>query len=114
MRNVEVAYYYGHTLLKTFTPLDDATRRPTGQYVSVHYDGLGVLNIPPKSVVTISIHNGLWDRDGKDGTLDFLWKANVIKIRYKNEKNRIKTKKVNKVDFLNHFKKKNTEDKSNG
>lgn len=114
MREVEIAFYSGRTLLKTMNPLDDSTRRATGQYIPVHYDELGVLNIPPKSVVSISIHNGMWDRDGKEGTLDFLWNTTTIKIRYRNEKNRRKTKKVKKVDFINHFNNQNTEDKDNG
>ena len=114
MREVEIAFYSGRTLLKTMTPLDDSTKRLTGQYIPVHYDELGVLNIPPKSVVSIYIHNGMWDRDGKEGKLDFLWKTTVIKIQYRNEKNRKKTKKVKKVDFLNHFNNQNTEDEDNG
>lgn len=114
MREVEIAYYSGRTLLKTFSPLDDATKRPTGQYVPFHYDELGVVNVPPKSVVSFTIHNGMWDIDGKEGTLDFLWKTNYIKIRYRNENNRRKTKKVKKVDFLNHFNNQNTEERDNG
>lgn len=114
MREVEIAFYSGRTLLKTITPLDDSTKRLTGQYIPVHYDELGVLNIPPKSVVSISIHNGMWDRDGKEGTLDFLWETDTIKIRYRSEKNRRKTKKVKKSDFLNHFNNQKMEDKDNG
>lgn len=114
MREVEIAYYYDRTLLKTLIPLDDATRKGTNQCIPVHFDELGVLNIPPKSVVSISIHKGMWDIGGKEGTLNFLWKTNNIKIRYRNEKNKIKIKKINNVDYSNHFISQNTEEVTNG
>lgn len=114
MRNIHIVFSDGKTELKKSVPLDDATRLVTGQYTPIHYDEIGVINIPPKSVMTINFHNGIWDYDGQEGKLDFLWNTKSIKVQYNNEKNITKKIKVKDVNFLNSFKKQTQEEKDNG
>lgn len=115
MRNTRVVFLNGKTELKKFIPLDDSTRIKNNMCYAVSYDNLGVLNIPAKSVVSISFHNWIWYNDTKGATLDFLWNAKSIYIKYEDEKNKTKKVKVKDINFNDLFNEvQTTEETNNG
>lgn len=103
MRNIRVCFCDDEKELKEITPYDDSTLTRSTPRVPAHYDAIGVLNIPPKSVITISIHRGLWENKEKNISLDFLWNSKKIYIKYINENGKTKSFKIKEVDFINFF-----------
>lgn len=89
MRNIEVVFANNNTELWCETPDNYDSRHFTAG--CTRYDKIEPINISPKTVMKLSLHNGRWD---KDNDLNFLWKVNKIFIRYTNEKNKIKTIKI--------------------
>jgi len=81
MRNIEVVFMNGKKELCHNTPKDDSTERVS--HPLVFYDDILPINIPPKSIVHINLHNGFWN---ENGSLDFIWKTTHVFLRYVDEK----------------------------
>jgi len=103
MRDVHIAFNDGKKDIHLSVPKDDETRR-----ISSHmsfYDDLLPVNIPPKSVIQLHLHDGTWN---KDGTMDYIWNTQKVWFVYKDTKDKeqrflIKTEKYS--DFFQVHKK---------
>ena len=49
------------------------------------YDDILPLNIPPKSILQLHLHDGEWDEDYK---MDFIWNSEKVYLVYKDTKNK--------------------------
>ncbi len=58
------------------------------------------VNIPPKSIMHIELHNWL---SKSDGTLDNIWNTTHIYLKYINEKNRKKKILIRKEKYKDYF-----------
>ena len=107
MRNIEVVFGKGKIELSQSIPKDDSTRRHSGP--ASFYDEIEPINIPPKTVIKVDMHEGFW----KDA-LSFIWETDRVFLRYANEKNKKKKvlikKEIYKDCFINH----RAEDTHNG
>ena len=75
MRNIQIVFTDGKDDIEKHTPKDDATKRYS--HPMVFYDDVEPINIPPKAVIKLDLHNGAWD---KDGELDFIYSStNTVK-----------------------------------
>lgn len=98
MRNIEVVFANNKTELWCEIPDNYDTQRFSAG--CVRYDKVEPINIPPKTVMKLSLHSGRWD---KDNDLAFLWDVNRIFIRYtdeKNKKRKIRIKHGKMEDYL--------------
>ncbi len=107
MRNIKVVFSNGVKLLKTSTPYDDSTKQVGNNFTSVHFDKIIPLNIIPKSVLTINLH----DEWNDNGSLNFIWETDSIYLQYTDENNKEKTIPIKKGDYKNPF---DSEGKKNG
>lgn len=114
MRDIQIVFCSDRTVLHTFSPLDDSTLTQGVGMSAAHYDKFSVLNIPPKSVFSTQIHNGIGLNSQNNDAPDFIWETNNILIRYKNEKNKTKTQKIKNVNFKDYFNSRNIEGDNNG
>lgn len=96
MRNIEIIFAKDKIELKNSIPKNDATK--TIIHTMVIYDNIEPINIPPKSVKKIAVHNGF----GKE-SLNFIWQTNNIFLRYVNEKNRIKIVPIKNENYKDYF-----------
>ena len=103
MRNIRIVFMKEIEELHCSKPFDDSSREVTGQYLPAVYQHLNVLNISPKSVISISFHDGIWYNESKDVNIDFLWKTKSIYIKYEDEKGETKSFKIKDVDFISSF-----------
>ena len=78
MRDVRMEFRKDGKVLLMDRPSDDTTRRTAGPLS--FYDEVGPLNIPPKSVLTMKLHGGMWDKDER---FHALWNATEIVLVYK-------------------------------
>lgn len=108
MRNIKVIFSNGAKTLKTSTPYDDSTRQGGNNYTPIYYDKIIPLNIMPKSVFTINLHDGEWN---DNGSINYIWETDSIYLQYTDENNKEKTILIKKGDYKNPF---NSEDKNNG
>lgn len=76
-----------------------------------YYDNVEPINIPPKAVIKLNLHDGAWDKDGK---LDFIWKSKNVYLVYSDEKNKVRRKLIKTEDYENYFTNHKQEDKDNG
>lgn len=109
MRNIQIAFSDGKGDIKKQTPQDDATKRFSSQMV--FYDDVKPINIPPKAVIKLDLHNGSWN---KDGELDYIWKTKKVYLIYNDEKNKIKKIFIKSEDYENYFINHKLEEKENG
>lgn len=109
MRNIQIVFNDGKSDIEHQTPKDDSTRR----YVQPmnYYDNVEPINIPPKAVIKLNLHDGAWDKDGK---LDFIWKSKNVYLVYSDEKNKVRRKLIKTEDYENYFTNHKQEDKDNG
>ena len=91
MRDFKIVHFDGKRILKETVPIDDSTKHIVAEPLPAMYDSVGVINIPPKSVISINLHKSIGQ--SKDD-VDFLWNSKTILVQYKDEKNNIKTKKI--------------------
>lgn len=98
MRNVQIVFSDGKNILQKQTPKDDDTKRFSSSMI--FYDDVGPLNIPPKAVIKLDLHNGVWDKDGK---LDFIWKTKKVYLIYNDDKNKLKRILIKTEDYENYF-----------
>lgn len=109
MRNIQIAFSDGKSDIEKQTPQDDATKRFLSKMV--FYDDVKPINIPPKAVIKLDLHNGSWN---KDGELDYIWKTKKVYLIYKDEKNKIKRIFIKSEDYENYFINHILEEKENG
>lgn len=109
MRNIQIVFSDGKNDIEKQTPQDDATKRYS--HPMVFYDKVEPINIPPKAVIKLDLHDGAWDKDGK---LDFIWKSKKVFLVYTDEKNRVRRKLIKAEDYENYFNNHKQEDKDNG
>ena len=83
MRQIEIVFCSGKTVLKIDVPQDDMTRRSSGPLV--YFDDIGPKNISPKTVGRIEMHGGWWK---KDEPFDPALNATEIYLRYHDENNK--------------------------
>ena len=99
MRDIEIVFANRKKILFSDTPKDDSTVYKT--QFSWRYDDLKAINIAPKTVLTLDLHNGFWAKE--DDNFSLLWKTDNVYLRYKNEKNQNKKVKINKKVYGKHF-----------
>lgn len=109
MRNIQIVFSDGKNDIEKQTPQDDATKRYS--HPMVFYDKVEPINIPPKAVIKLDLHDGAWDKDGK---LDFIWRSKKVFLVYTDEKNRVRRKLIKAEDYENYFNNHKQEDKDNG
>lgn len=109
MRNIKIVFSDGKNDIKAETPKDDATQRFS--YNRVVYDKVEPINIPPKAVVKLVLHEGMWDQNGE---LDYIWKTKKVYLLYNDEKNKIKRIFIKSEDYENYFMNHKLEEKDNG
>lgn len=96
MRDFKIVYFDGKRVLKETVPIDDSTKHTISEHLPAQYNDIGVVNIPPKSVISINFHNSMGQ--SKDDVA-FLWEAKTILVQYKNEKDKIVTKRIIECDY---------------
>ena len=60
------------------------------------------MNISPKTVCKIVLYNYWWK---SENDLEFLWKSNVVFLRYVDENNKERKIEINKGNFSEYFSK---------
>lgn len=98
MRNIQIVFSDGENDIKSDMPFDDATKKYFRPITS--YDKVGVINIPPKSVITLALHNNVWN---KNDELDFIFKSKKIYLAYTDEKNKVRRKLLKIINYENRF-----------
>lgn len=106
MRNIKILFSNDTSVLKTSIPYDDSTKQGGVNFTPVYYDKVSPINISPKSVLTINLHNGEWE---ENGTLNYIWQTTSVNLQYCDEKNKIKTIPIKKENYNNFFMKENHE-----
>lgn len=96
MRNIEIVFAKNKCELKSIVPKDDATE--VSSKFSIRYDDIEPINISPKSVKKIVVHNSFGKED-----LNFIWETNNVFLRYINEKNKIKVVPIKKEIYRDYF-----------
>ena len=101
MRNVQLVFARDDREIRACTPDDHSSERFVAR--TYRYDKIGPINIPPKTVIKVTLSSYEWK---KDNSLDNYLEINNIYLRYTDEKN--KTRKIPIVQedyndyFLNH------------
>lgn len=108
MRNIKIVFNDGKDDIEKHTPMDDATKRFS--HPLVFYDKVEPINIPPKAVIKLNLHEGAWNQDGK---LDFIWESKKIYLVYTDEKNKVRRKLIKTEDYENYFNN-HTQEDTNG
>lgn len=108
MRNIQIVFNDGKGDIEKHTPMDDATKRFSNPLV--FYDKVEPINIPPKAVIKLNLHDGVWNENEK---LDFIWKSKKIFLKYTDEKNKIRRKLIKTEDYENYFNN-HTQEDTNG
>lgn len=98
LRNVKIEFSDGEDILYTSVPKDDATKRWNGPVA--FYDTIVPLNIPPKAIIQLKLHDGAWS---SDGGLDFVWNTQIVYLAYDNENGKKKRITIKKENYNNHF-----------
>ena len=109
MRNIQVIFSDGKNDIMAQTPQDDSTKRFSSPMI--FYDNVAPINIPPKAVIKLDLHDGAWNEKGK---LDFLWKTKKVFLAYTDEKNKVRRKLIKTEDYENYFNNHKQEDVENG
>ena len=93
MRDIQISFENKGKIIKTSIPYDNAKTIREG--VPIHTN-VGVVNIPPKSIIHLDLRNYFWNSE-----IDFIWDVTVVKLSYKNHKGCCKSVTIEKVDFKN-------------
>ena len=109
MRNIQIVFSDGRIDIEKQTPQDDATKRFSSSME--FYDDVEPINIPPKAVKKLDLHNGSWDKDGK---LDYIWKTKKVYLVYTDEKNKTKRILLKSEDYEKYFINHKSEEKVDG
>ena len=98
MRNITIIYCDDKCELHKSTPKDDDTKRNNGPMT--FYDDIIPVNIPPKTVIQLNLHDGSWNENDK---LNYIWQTKKIYITYIDEKNKLKKVAIKSEDFSRYF-----------
>lgn len=109
MRNIQIIFSDGKNDIKAETPNDDATQR-FSSHITL-YDKVEPINIPPKAVVKLVLHEGAWDLNGE---LDFIWKTKKVYLAYTDEKNKVRRKLLRAENYEDYFTTHELEEQENG
>ena len=109
MRNIQIVFSDGKNDVKKQTPMNDATKKHSPP--RVFYDKVEPINVPPKAVIKLNLHDGIWNQDGK---LDFIWNSKKVYLVYTNEKNKVRRILIKTEDFANYFNNHTWENSDNG
>lgn len=109
MRNIKIIFSDGKKDIKAETPMDDATQRFSSHRAL--YDKVEPINIPPKAVINLILHEGAWDQNGE---LDFIWKSKKVYLAYTNEKNKVRRKLLKVENYEDYFTTHKLEENENG
>lgn len=105
MRDIKIVLNDGKNDLLSNTPFDNATM--TNTFPGRYYEKVEPLNIPPKAVITLDLHDTI---DNKNDEFNFIWKTKKIFLTYTNEKNKSKKVLLKNVDYEHYFEKAVTEE----
>ncbi len=108
MRDIRVLFKGEGKGSASVTPYDENTRKGYG--VSGSVERIKVVNIPAKSVVSLSLSNYSTGAD----MFDYICSTEEVFLTYKDEKNREKKVKIKKEDYKNYFTNHKWEDEVNG
>ena len=64
------------------------------------YDNILPVNIPPKSVLQLHVHDGEWNKDHK---MDFIWETERVFLLYKDMKNKERRFLIKTEKYAEHF-----------
>lgn len=109
MRNIMIVFNDGKNDIIQKVPDDDSTKQYSCR--TNFYDKVEPINIPPKAVIKLDLHDYVWD---KDGALDFIWKTKKVYLVYTDEKNKTRRMLIKAEDYENYFKNHISEEKENG
>jgi len=98
MRDILVLFMDSKRVIRSITPKDFSTQRSAAH--TYHYDYIGPINIPPKTVTTVELYYCEWSKDKE--LYDYL-ETNTIYLQYTDEKNRPKKVHVKSIDFCSCF-----------
>lgn len=99
LRDITVVFSDGkHELYKSI-PYDDRTERSSGPLR--HYDKICPINVLPKNVIRLELHNGIWLKEKK---FDFIWDTQKIYLTYIDEKNNLKKVPIRSEAYQDYFK----------
>lgn len=108
MRDIRVLFKGEGKSSASVTPYDENTRKGYG--ISGSVERIKVVNIPAKSVVSLSLSNYSTGAD----MFDYIWNTEEVFLTYKDEKNREKKVKIKTEDYKNYFTNHKWEDEVNG
>lgn len=109
MRNIEIVFNDGKNDIQKKRPDNDATKRYS--HPMTFYDKVEPINIPPKVVFKLDLHDGAWDQDGE---IDFIWKTNKVYLTYLDERNKTNRVLIKTENYGNYFNNHKLEEKDNG
>ncbi len=98
MRDIRIAFNSGGTDIHVSIPQDDRTRRYSGSMS--FYDIILPVNIPPKSILQLQMHDGEWNKEHK---MDFIWKTEKIFLVYKDKKDKEQRFLIKTERYVDHF-----------
>lgn len=98
MRNIAIIYSDDKCELHKSVPKDDDTMRHSGS--ACFYNDIVPMNIPPKTIIQLNLHDGSWRQNGG---LDYIWKTKKIYLTYIDEKNKTKKVTINSEDYNCYF-----------
>lgn len=98
LRNIKIEFGDGKDILHISIPKDDASKRWSGPVA--FYDSIVPLNVPPKAIIQLKLHDGAWHTDGG---LDFIWNTQIVYLTYDNEKGKKRRMIIKKENYNNHF-----------
>lgn len=99
MRNIEIVFAKDNSELKISVPKDNDTEKVLNK-LGITYDDIKPINIPPKSVKKITVHDNF---KNKNSELNFIWETNNVFLRYVNEKNKVIVVAIKKENYKDYF-----------
>ena len=98
MRNIAIYFCDNECEQHKSIPKDDNTKRNNGYFNN--YDNIGPVNIPPKTIIQLNLHDNL---NSENGDIDKIWKTKKIYMKYIDEKNKIKKVAIKSEDYGRYF-----------
>lgn len=94
MRDVRLSFRSKKVTLFEDKPYDESTGSTDGRFR--HYEVVSPINIPPNSVLAVSLFGGFWKKD--DARFPNIWNVDSVVLVYKDEKGHDRTVNVATVD----------------
>ena len=109
MRNLTVVFSDGKTDLFKSIPLDDNTLSYSGSWRC--YDAISPINIPPKSIIQLNLHDSVWTLYER---LDFIWNTKKVYMTYTDEKNKLRKVNIKTEIYSEYFNNHKAEENKDG